>query len=89
MANLIEALAAAVTEHEPSWDNHGRAIAALRAIDEAGYAVVPKQPDEHMKFAAAHLKGVAAANRMVKPNSIEVYRAMLAAAPDVTGEAEE
>ena len=52
-----------------------------KALEEAGFRIVPVEPTREMKMAAAHLKGVIAANRLIKPRSEEIYRAMLKASP--------
>ena len=65
-------------DHSPPWKLRvPYARAALKAADAVeGVKVVPVEPTEAMK---------AAANRLNHPRDEEIYRAMIAAAPDGGG----
>lgn len=72
--------------HQMQWTGH--ASAALTALTEAGYAVVPVEPTEAMKRAGAtsvltDLQGCRPATiRAAAEDAIDVYRAMIAAAKE-------
>jgi len=73
------------TDDPTLWEMHlavceQSAKAALRAIDEAGYAVVPKEPSEEMIIAT-----VGYVLAPARDAGRHAYSAFLAAAPDVTG----
>ena len=80
--NLIQAGREAITMAKLMAENE-----RLRnMIAGPDWQLVPIEPTSKMLFEAAHLKGVLAANKLIKPNSDELYRAMLAAAPDPLGD---
>ena len=97
LANIVSALIDAGLDG-PDGVGHSDAKAALRAIDAAGYAVVPKEPTEDMTWAGADGRKAAARMGGVHGQTMEetykhtfkyelaIYRAMLAASPDVTGD---
>lgn len=84
---LIEAIARAVEECGPigccNIDERNAAEiaqAALTAITEAGYAVVPIEPTEAMLEAARDVPFIAMGNgEYLEPDRIDIYRAMIAA----------
>ena len=51
-----------------------------KALEAQGLVIVPREPTDKMVFAASHLKGLRAANRLIKPTSHEVWKAMTDAA---------
>jgi len=98
MTNLIEAITQAICEYDDDElieqnDYVPYAKAALQAIEDAGYQVVPKELTGEMIDEGAntyhttrtHLAG---RKRVFVPNDWmnAVYKAMLVAAPDVKGE---
>ena len=52
---LIEAMAWAIAERLEAFDIHGIPQAALKALSDAGYAVVPREPTRRQLEAAEHV----------------------------------
>ena len=76
---IIEIMARAIRQtdghHVRAWGEVAFAKAALRALEEAGYVVVPKEPNNLMMDAGyEHYDDLRGA-----------YKAMLSARPDVEG----
>ena len=88
MTDLVEKMAGAMCDANVPDDVRPtqepwiiRSKAALRAIKDAGYDVVPVEPSEQQLYKA---------HRTAQPTDLNiirsVYAAMLAAAPDITGD---
>ena len=73
LASIVSALIDAGLDG-PDGVGHSEAKAALRAIKDAGYAVVPVEMSDEMAAACG------------STFLSEMYRQILAAAPDVTGD---
>lgn len=76
MHDLIERLATAVWGE--AGDQHSITILETARLTAAGYVIVPSIPTQEMRNAA-----YAAINRGQK-GTVDIYRAMLAAAPKIT-----
>ena len=82
MEQLVEVMTrAAFDERRKGKGIKDEMHAALLAAQAEGAEMVPSISTDSMDWKGAKLKGVIAANRMMKPSSRETYAAMLTANP--------
>ena len=100
MNDLVKAIERAIWEQRYLSSADAKVTCIIRAIDAAGFAIVPKEPTEDMVWKASDARKAAGRMGGVHGQTMDetykhtfkyelaIYRAMLAAAPDYmeTGE---